>query len=262
MPTVPNLNVEQRGILTLIELARPATGNALSAELISDLGNALASLPPRARAVVLTGRGRHFCTGADLGELAATIDAPVEEHEAEAARLAAVYAQLLRCPLLTIAAVRGAAYGGGAGLAAGCDVVVAAPEARFQFSEVRLGFVPALISTFLSRRVMPAVLARAFLDPAPLDAVAAQAIGLVDEVTDDPLGRAVERATEIGRKTAPSALAETKRLLLAAALPHLDDNLAAAVRANASQRVHPDCRRGVAAFLASHSFPDWLKEEA
>jgi len=247
-------------VLTVIELSRPATGNALAAELVGELGAALAALPPTSRAVALTGRGRHFCTGADLGEMAGSVEAPLAAHEADATRLAAVYAALLRCPLLTVAAVRGAAYGGGVGLAAACDIVVAAPEARFQFSEVRLGFVPALISTFLARRVTPAVLTRQFLDPAPLDAAAAQAIGLVDEVTDDPLTRAEARAVEISRKAAPSAVAQTKRLLLAATLPNLDERLAEAVQVNARQRMHPECRRGIAAFLAHRNFLDWLTE--
>jgi len=261
MPTVPSVIVEQRGGVTIVELARPATGNALAAALVSDLGAALAALPATSRALVLTGRGRHFCTGADLGELAASVELPVAAHEADATRLAALYAALLRCPLVTVAAVRGAAYGGGVGLAAACDVVVAAPEARFQFSEVRLGFVPALISTFLGRRIATAVLARQFLDPAPLDAAAAQAIGLVDEVTDDPLARAQARALEISRKAAPSAVAQTKRLLLAATLPNLDAQLAEAVHANARQRLHPECRRGIAHFLAHRSFPNWLTED-
>jgi methylglutaconyl-CoA hydratase len=257
---VPSLNVEQRGVVRIVELARPATGNALAGALVSDLRAALAAPGEDTRSIVLAGRGRHFCTGADLGELAATVEAPLAVHEADAANLGALYAELLRCPLLTLAAVRGAAFGGGVGLAGACDLVVAAPEARFQFSEVRLGFVPALISTFLTRRVAPAVLTRHFLDSAPLDAAAAHAIGLVDEVADDPRDRAEARALEIARKAAPSAVAETKRLMLAAALPHLDEQLAEAVRANARQRLQPECRRGVAAFLASRSFPDWLAD--
>jgi methylglutaconyl-CoA hydratase len=261
MPSVPAVNVDRHGPVTVLEIAHPETGNALAAEVVAGLSSALAGAAGGgARALVLVGGGRHFCTGADLRELAAGADASVEEHTADASRLGALYAELLRCPLLTVAAVRGAAYGGGAGLAAACDLVVASPEARFQFSEVRLGFVPALVATFLPRRLSPAGLARLVLDPQPFDPEVAMAAGLVDRIAEDPRAAAEAWALDICRKAAPSAIAESKRLMLAFALPRLDQQLAEAARANARQRTHPECRRGVAAFLATKAFPDWLEE--
>jgi len=261
MSAMPSVNVHRRGAVTVLELARPATGNALAAELVADLSSALASAQGAGvRALVLTGGGKHFCTGADLRELAVNAEAPAEQQGADAARLAALYTALLRCPLLTVAAVRGAAYGGGAGLAAACDVVIAGLDASFQFSELRLGFVPALITTFLPRRVSAATLARLYFDPQPLDAERAMVVGLADEVAPEPLEAAVGRSLAICRKVAPSAIAETKRLLLAAALPRLDQQLAEAVHANARQRAHPECRRGVAEFLEKKAFPDWIEE--
>jgi methylglutaconyl-CoA hydratase len=261
MRVMPLVKVHQQGVVTVLELSRPETGNALSSKLVADLSSAIAAAHEgEARALVLAGSGRHFCTGADLRELSAGAGMPEEERAAEADRLAALYAALLRCPLLTLAAVQGTAYGGGAGLAGACDLVVASPEARFQFSEVRLGFVPALVAAFLPRRVSPATLTRLVLDPHPLDAQAALAVGLVDRVTDDPLGTAEAWALEVCRKASPSAIAETKRLLLAFALPGLEEHLAEATRANARQRAHPECRRGVAEFLERRTFPDWLEE--
>jgi len=260
MPGMPSVNVLRHDAVTVLELARPQTGNALAAELVADLSSALATAAERGvRALVLTGSGKHFCTGADLRELAAGVETPAEQQAGDAARLAAVYTALLRCPLLTVAAVRGAAYGGGAGLAAACDLVIAGPDAAFQFSELRLGFVPALITAFLARRVVPATLARLYFDPGPLDPESAKRVGLVDEISPDPLTTAEERALAISRKVAPSAIAESKRLLLASALPRLDQQLAEAVHANARQRVHPECRRGVAEFLEKRAFPDWLE---
>ncbi len=261
MPTVVPVNVARRGPVAVLEVARPETGNALAADVVAGLSSAIAAAGKEAiRAVVLVGGGRHFCTGADLRELAAGADAPIEEHVADASRLGALYAELLRCPLLTVAAVRGAAYGGGAGLAAACDLVVAAPDARFQFSEVRLGFVPALVAAFLPRRIPPVTLARLVLDPQPIQADAALAAGLVDRIAEDPLAAAEAWAREVCRKAAGSAIAESKRLMLAFTLPHLDQQLAEAARANARQRMHPECRRGVAAFLATKSFPDWAEK--
>ncbi|NCO69317.1 MAG: enoyl-CoA hydratase/isomerase family protein, partial [Acidobacteria bacterium] len=214
-----------------------------------------------ARAIILTGSDRVFCAGAHLGELAATVDDDEAARIADAARLADLYAAVLRAPIVTIAAVRGAAYGGGAGLAAACDFVIAAPTATFQFSELRLGFVPALISVFLPRRMAPAPLARMVLDPHPLDGATARAAGLVDELADDPLAVALITAERIARRCAPGAIAVTKRLLLETALPDLDARLAAAARLNAGQRTTVECRAGVAHFLASRTFPDWLADE-
>jgi enoyl-CoA hydratase/carnithine racemase len=111
---------------------------------------------------------------------------------------------------------------------------------------------------FLPRRLPMARLAQLFLDPAPLPAAAARELGLVDEVADDPRAAAVERATAIARKTSPAAIAETKRLLLTLALPRLDEQLAHAAAVNAAQRVHRECRRGVASLLAGKGFPSWL----
>jgi methylglutaconyl-CoA hydratase len=256
------VNVHLRGAVTVLELARPESGNALTLELVADLSSTLASTQGGGvRALVLTGSGKHFCTGVDLRELAASAAAPAEQQASDAARLAALYTALLRCPLLTVAAVQGAAYGGGAGLAAACDLVIAGPAAAFQFSELRLGFVPALITTFLLRRVLPATLAQLYFDPERLDAERAMSVGLVDEIATEPLAAAEGHARAICRKVASSALAESKRLLLASALPSLDQQLAEAVHANARQRAHPECRRGVAEFLERKAFPDWLAKD-
>ena len=259
MPAMALVRTERRGAVAVVELNRPDAGNALSNALVGELAHALAIGTAGARAVVVTGAGRHFCAGADLAELAAGAAAPEGERVADAMRLAAVYAELLRVPAFTVAAVQGAAFGGGAGLAACCDLVIAGPEARFQFSETRLGFVPALISTFLPRRVAPALLARLLLDPEPLGPEAARAAGLADEIAAEPLAAALARADEVAHKVAASAVAETKRLLLELTVPELDARLAAAARANARQRVHPECRRGLAEFLATKRFPTWTE---
>jgi methylglutaconyl-CoA hydratase len=197
------VRVARDGPVAVLEMARPETGNALDGALVEALVEALAALPGSgARAAVLSGAGRHFSTGANLSELAP--DAPLADRLADARRLGDLYATLLRCPLLTVAAVHGAAYGGGFGLAAACDLVIAAPDARLQFSELRLGFVPALISVFLPRRVVGTRLAQLFFDPSPLGAAAAQAVGLVDEVADDPRRglhpRAVDRRPGVAER--------------------------------------------------------------
>jgi len=248
------------GPVTVVELARPETGNALAAAVVEELTRALAQVRVSSRrAVILTGAGKHFCTGADLTELGALAEAPAAERVADASQLGALYASVLRLPQLTIAAVRGAAYGGGAGLAGACDVVIAAPGASFQFSELRLGFVPALISVFLTRRLPASTLFQLFTDPRPVSAADARPLGLVDEVAEDPLARGHEYAAAVASKTSPAALAATKELLLGLTFPHLDQQFAHAAQVNAAQRVHPECRSGVDHFLANRRFRDWLE---
>lgn len=256
------VHVSRHASVAVLELADERSGNALSAALIEAARGAIEGLSHEGgvRALVLTGRGRNFCAGAHLGELESLAGASEAENLAEARRLGALYAALLRCPLPTLAALRGAAYGGGLGLAAACDLVVSAPDARLQFSEVRLGFVPALISVFLPRRTSLARLANLFLDPRPLDGAGGLAVGLVDEVAPDPQARALERAAAIATKASPAAIAATKRLLLDLHLPRLDEQLEDAARVNAEQRAHPECRRGVAHFLSERGFPDWHEE--
>ncbi len=254
------VNVAHDGPIAVFELSRPRSGNALDSALVEELRSAFDAIEPeRTRAVVLAGAGRHFCAGADLEELGRTVEAGFDDSLAEARRLGDLYAAVLRAPVATAAAVSGAAYGGGAGLAAACDLVVAGPSARFQFSELRLGFVPALISVFLPRRIRPAALGRLFLDPAPLDAVAAVAAGLADEQADDPRAAAAAWCLSVARKTAPSAVAATRRLLLDLDLPDLEARLETAARVNAEQRAHPECRRGVAEFFARRAFADWTE---
>lgn len=256
-----SIRISRQGPTTVLELARPEVGNALGPELVADLTAALVERKePSVRAIVLAASGKTFCTGANLSSLAGLAGAPLAARLADASNLAALYTAILRCPLATFAAVDGPAYGGGVGLAGACDFVIAGPGARFQFSEVRLGFVPALISVFLTRRLPSARLASLFLDPAPMDVAQAAAAGLVDEVAENPLERAVERAHELARKCAPSAIAETKRLLLAQSLPSLDQQLAHAAQVNAAQRSHPECQAGLAAFLERRTFPTWLQQ--
>ncbi|MEP0775130.1 MAG: enoyl-CoA hydratase/isomerase family protein [Acidobacteriota bacterium] len=256
------VRVTHSGATAILHLDRPASGNALDQELIADLTRAVVEAPGRgARAIVLTGEGKHFCAGADLRGLLAGATAPLAARVAEAQHLAALYAAILRCPLLTVAAVHGAAYGGGAGLAGACDLVIASPAARFMFSEVRLGFVPALISVFLPRRVAVSRLLELFLDPRPLSGEEARAVGLVDEVREDPVAASLARTASVAAAAAPGAVAATKRLALELTLPHLDQQLAYAAGVNAEQRGSPECVQGVRFFLAHQRPPDWSTDE-
>ncbi|NOZ79107.1 MAG: enoyl-CoA hydratase/isomerase family protein [Acidobacteria bacterium] len=252
---------DQPPVLTLT-LNEPARANPLSGPMADALTDALqrAAADPAVRAVVLTGAGRHFSAGADLAALEKIASGgDPEENLADSRRLERLFATLLDLPLPSIAAVHGAAIAGGCGLATACDFVVAERSARFAYTEVLIGFVPALVSTFLTRRVPGHVARRMLLDPERLDGERAVELGLADELVED--GRALERAREwavsIARKASPSAIAETKRLLNGVTGLGWREALAHAAEVNARQRTAPDCRRGVRTFLETKRTPEW-----
>lgn len=244
----------------------PERANPLSPALVDRLYRELveAAADGTVRAVILTGAGRHFSAGADLSTLEALAEGGTEEeNRADSDRLERLFAELLDHPKLTVAAVHGAAIGGGCGLATACDVVIAERSARFGYTEVTIGFIPALVSTFLTRRVAGGVARKMLLDPEVIDGQRAVMLGLADELVEDgtAVELAVERARAIARKSSPSGVAATKRLLNETVGLAWRDALAAGSRANVQQRRHPDCRRGVRTFLATKSTPDWLADE-
>lgn len=258
------LVTETAGPLRILTLNEPARANPLSAALIAALTEAVAEAATEVdvRAIILTGAGRHFSAGADLAALervAAGGDEAAARADTEA--LCRLYELLLGCPKLTVAAVHGAAVAGGCGLATACDLVVAEPRARFCYSEVKIGFLAAMVLTFLTRRVPGHVARRLLLDPRPVDGARAVELGLADELVADgqALARAQELALEICRAGSPSAIAATKKLLDDVVGLGWREALAVAVDANVRQRAEPDCRRGVREFLASKTTPDWLE---
>lgn len=258
------VQVETDGPLRLLTLDEPERANPLSASMAEQLTVALEAAAGDAavRAVVLTGAGRHFSAGADLAaleRLAEGGDDAANRDDSE--RLRRLYEALLGCPKLTVAAVHGAAIAGGCGLATACDLVVAERRARFSYTEVRIGFLAAMVLTFLTRRVPGHVARRLLLDPEMLSGEQAVELGLADELVDDgtALDRARQLALAICRKASPSAIAATKRLLDDVVGLGWREALAVAAEANVRQRAEPDCRRGVRTFLATKSTPDWLE---
>ncbi len=250
----------RQGPLLTLTLSDPKRANPLSPELAAELTADLltAAAQPEVRAVILTGAGRHFSAGADLAALEELAEGGnPAANQADSERLERLYAAVIGHPKLTVAAVTGAAVAGGCGLATACDLVVAEPDSRFCYTEVKIGFIPALVSTFLSRRVSGNGVRRLLLDPEMLGAEQAMAIGLVDEIADDSLARAAEWAREICRKASPAALAATKKLLNDTVGLGWREALTVAAKANVSQRTHPECRHGVRTFLEHKTTPDW-----
>lgn len=240
----------------------PDRANPLSPGLVEALTATLETVArdDHVRALVLTGAGRHFSAGADLAALE-TVAAGGDRasNEADSERLRCLFTTLLDHPKVTLAAVQGAAVAGGCGLATACDLVVAERSARFAYTEVRIGFVAALVLTFLTRRVPGHVARRLLLDPEMIDGAQAVELGLADRLVDD--GEAVEEAmawaSSIAAKAAPSAITATKRLLNDIVGVGWREALSRAAEVNVEQRLHPECRRGVRAFLERKVTPDW-----
>jgi methylglutaconyl-CoA hydratase len=264
---MPEIVLEElRGPILVLALNDPDRANPLSSVMVAGLAKALdrAAADEDVRAVVLTGAGRHFSAGADLEALERIAEAGDEATSfSETEQLRHLFELLLGHPKLTVSAVHGAAVAGGCGLATACDLVVAEPRARFAYTEVKIGFLAAMVLTFLTRRVAGHVARRMLLDPEMIDGTRAVELGLADELAAD--GEAVITAVELARavcaKASPSALAATKALLNETVGLGWQEAMATAVEANVRQRMHPECRRGVRAFLETKKTPDWLDEE-
>lgn len=247
--------------LLWVELNDPARANALSPRMVTEL-TSLYARDLRAegtRAVLLAGSGKHFSAGADLEHLQRSRDAGAEENRADSERLKDLFETVLSQEALTVALVQGACVAGGCGLATAHDFVVAADSARFLYSEVRIGFVAALVATFLPLRLKGADIRELLLNPQFVDAERALEIGLVNRVvpTGELASAGEKLVAEILEIASSESIARTKRLLLDVAGVPIREGLERAAEANAAARASDDCKRGIAAFLDTKSPPRW-----
>ena len=206
-----NLRIERDGAVLRITLARPDRRNAFDAAVIGELAEAFVNVG-RARAVVLAGEGKSFSAGADIDWMRASADLSYEENVADANALRAMLEAIEGCPAPVVARVQGHALGGGAGLVAAADVAIAAPDAVFAFSEVKLGIIPAVISPFALAKIGPGQARRWFLTGERFDAETALRIGLVHEVAAD-LDGAVDNVVSELLTAGPLAVRWAKRLV-------------------------------------------------
>lgn len=207
------LRVEQDGDLLRVTMARPERRNAFDAALIAELTEAFGAVGDDVRAVLLAGEGESFSAGADVDWMRSSIELSYEENVADARRLRMMLEAIDSCPAPVVSRVHGHALGGGCGLVACSDIVVAAPDTVFAFSEVKLGIIPAVISPYALAKVGPGAARRYFVTGERFDAATALRIGLVHEVTDDLAG-ALEHVLEELRTAGPRAARHAKRLVL------------------------------------------------
>ncbi len=253
------LDKDERGLAT-VTLNRPRVHNAFDDELIGRLKRALEQLDddPRVGVILLGAAGKSFSAGADLNWMRRMASYSREDNLADANALAAMLHTLANTSKPTVAAVQGPAYGGGVGLVAACDVVVASSAARFCFSEAKLGLIPAVISPFVVTAIGPRAANRYFLTAETFGAEEACRLGLVHEtVSPDELENEVQRivGTLLGYGT--QTMAAVKSLLRAVTNRSIDGDLLADVAGRiADQRASPEGREGIAAFLEKRE-PEW-----
>lgn len=252
----------QQGV-AVMWLNRPDVRNAFNETLIAELDATVATLAAddAVRAIVLAGHGPAFCAGADLNWMRKMAGYSREENEADAGKLAAMLRRLHDCPKPTIARVHGAAFAGGMGLVAACDVAVASTEATFCLSEVKLGLIPATISPYVIRAMGERAAARYFLTAEVFDAAEAYRVGFVQELCPpEELDATVNELLGRFMAASPQALGDAKRLLHDVAGRPIDDALVAdTARRIADSRASEDGREGVSAFLGKRK-PRWMPQ--
>ena len=255
-----SLEIERAGAVATIWMNRPDVFNAFNERLIADLGAACRELDAdtSVRVVVLGGRGRHFSAGADLNWMQRAATAGEAENLADARSFAGMLQALANMSKPTIARVQGAALGGGTGLAAACDMVVAAEDAQFATSEVKFGIIPAVISPYMLRAIGPRHALRYFQTAEKFHAAEAKAIGLVSEVVPpDGLDAGVARLVEPLLAGGPLAQLAAKQLIAAVAGRPIDAAVAEETATRiARQRATAEAKEGFAAFLQKRP-PAW-----
>ncbi len=254
------LEVTPEGVAVVL-LNRPSRRNAFNERMILALNEAFETLAGAqgVRVVILRGAGGAFCAGADLDWMRSSADLSEEDNRADAMDLAKMLKALHSLPMLTVAVVEGPAFGGGAGLAAACDLTIAASDAVFAFSEVRLGLTPATISPYVVAAIGARNARRLFALGSRFDATEALRIGLVDHVADSAEALDAYQEALVGEvmATAPGAVADAKALADDVAGRPIDHGLMQdTARRIAARRVSPEGREGLAAFFGKRK-PGW-----
>jgi methylglutaconyl-CoA hydratase len=248
------LRVEQDGDLLRVTMARPDRRNAFDAELINELTGAFGDVGDDVVAVILAGEGKSFSAGADVDWMRSSIELSYEENITDARRLRMMLETIDSCPAPVLARVQGHALGGGCGLVACSDIVVAAPDVKFAFSEVKLGIIPAVISPFALAKIGAGAARRYFLTGERFDSATALRIGLVQEVAED-LDTAVELLLAELRSAGPEAARHAKKLVL-----ERPDGLGTERRI-AQRRTSDEGQEGLRAFLEKRD-PSWASKNS
>ncbi len=246
-----------RGVST-VSLNREPQRNALDLHMINELTSTIKQLTNNTRVLVLTGKGRHFCAGADVNWMKASASLSADDNKQDALALAQLLNTLNHFPHPTVARVQGAAIGGGVGLISCCDIVVAENNSQFSLSEVKLGLIPATISPYVLQAISVRAARRYFITAERFDAAEAHRIGLVHELCDiQSLDKNVEHIVSELLKAGPDAQSSAKQLINTVAYQTIDINqMEKLAELLASIRAGQEAQEGLAAFLEKRA-PRW-----
>ncbi|HLZ11227.1 MAG TPA: enoyl-CoA hydratase-related protein [Candidatus Acidoferrum sp.] len=252
------LTLEFSGELATLTLNRPDKRNAINSKMVSEMQSALDDIETsRARVAIITGAGKSFCAGMDLEMLADIASQSSAENMDDSRRMAKMFRRIWSFSKPLIAAVNGAALAGGCGIATLCDFTIAVPEAKFGYTEVKIGFLPAIVSVFLTRQIGDKHARDLLLTGRLVDATEAKALGLITEIV--PHERLMQRAHDLAAvliAASPVSLTRAKRLLTSAAAASVDADLERAILENARIRCTADFKEGLASFLEKRK-PVW-----
>lgn len=257
---MPVLLSERDGPVLRLTLNRPEVRNAFDEEVIAALSAAArdAAADETLRAVVLGGAGKAFCAGADLAWMAKAVAYTREENRRDAEDLARMLGALDSLPVPLIGRVHGAALGGGSGLVAVCDIVVAADDTTFGFTEVKLGIIPAVVSPFVIQKIGPGAARELFLTGARFSAKRARRIGLVhDIVPEEELDETIAALLEELASSAPRAVSAAKQLIREVYGAQAAEVSGLTTTRIAEQRVSEEGQEGLRAFLEKRK-PRWM----
>ena len=257
---MPSLLTEHVGPVFHVRLNRPDVRNAFDEEVIASLTAAAreAASNSAVRAVVLSGRGKTFCAGADLAWMSKAIAYTREENRRDAEDLARMLETLDTLPVPLIGRVHGAALGGGAGLVAVCDIAIAASNATFGFTETKLGIIPAVISPYVLQKIGPSAARELFVTAARFNAKRARRIGLVHKIVpESALDGAIEDCLQEILTSAPGAIAAAKALIKEVDGRPSADVIGLTTTRIAEQRVSAEGQEGMRAFLQKRK-PTWI----
>jgi methylglutaconyl-CoA hydratase len=259
--THQTLRVTREGDVARVLLHRPDVRNAFNETMIAELTDVFEQLgtDESLRAIVFGGEGRVFCAGADVDWMRRSMDRTETDNVADAQAMAQMYRTIDECPVPVIARVQRAAFGGALGLLAACDVVVAEADAKLCFSEVRLGIIPAVISTFCIAKIGVAQARRYFLT-AELFTAATAPPGLIHvAVEPGALDTRIDEILASLRDSGPRAVREIKALIRAVAVAPRDEAIDLCVRTIARVRVSEEAQAGLHAFM-DKTTPPWQKK--
>ena len=247
---------EERNILT-IALNRPHVHNAMNDLMIEELTSCFNEINKKIRAIILTGKGKTFCGGADLNWMKSMVNYSKEENIKDSRKLLTLFEKIYSCNKPVIGRITGGAFGGGIGLIAVCDITIATPALKFAFSEVKLGLIPSVISTYVIPRIGLANARRLFITGERFSSEHAKEIGLIDYiVTYEEMDEKIDEIIKEIKTSAPLAIGEAKNLLKIYQEMGINEYKEYTVHKIAELRVSKEGQEGTSAFLEKRK-PSW-----